>query len=195
MIFAWLLFFMPHLNIEIKARLTKKNEIIEVGQARSIDPDSIRKYLQDHDAKFIGTDEQTDTYFNVSNGRLKLREGIIENNLIYYNRSNQANPKSSHFQLIKLEHPKEIKEVLTQSCGIKIIVHKRREIFYIDNVKFHIDELEGLGSFVEIEAGDILADKTESELLEQCNFYMKEFGIKTNDLVAESYSDLLLNKG
>ena len=195
MIFAWLLFFMPHLNIEIKARLTKKNEIIEVGQARSIDPDSIRKYLQDHDAKFIGTDKQTDTYFNVSNGRLKLREGIIENNLIYYNRSNQANPKSSHFQLIKLEHPKEIKEVLTQSCGIKIIVHKRREIFYIDNVKFHTDELEGLGSFVEIEAGNILADKTEAELLDQCNFYMKEFGIRAIDLVAESYSDLLLNKG
>ena len=179
MIFAWLLFFMPHLNVEIKARST--------------DLKSIRKYLQDRHAKFLGTDEQTDTYFNVSNGRLKLREGIIENNLIYYNRSNQADPKSSHFQLVRLDQPKEIKEVLTQSCGIKIIVHKRREIFYIDNVKFHIDELDGLGSFVEIEAGNILADKTESELLEQCNFYMKEFGISANDLVAESYSDLLLS--
>lgn len=180
MIFAWLLFFMPHLNIEIKARST--------------DPGFIREYLLDHHAKFIGSDEQTDTYFNVSKGRLKLREGIIENNLIYYNRSNQADPKSSHFQLIKLEDPKAIKEVLSQSCGIKVIVHKKREIYYIENVKFHIDELEGLGTFIEIEAGNILADKTETELLEQCNFYMIEFKINTNDLVAESYSDLLLKQ-
>jgi Adenylate cyclase, class 2 (thermophilic) len=49
----------------------------------------------------------------------------------------------------------------------------------------------GLGSFIEIEAGNILADKTESQLLEQCNFYLKEFGIKEEDLVSESYSDIM----
>jgi adenylate cyclase class 2 len=73
-----------------------------------------------------------------------------------------------------------------------MIVRKKREIYYIGNVKFHIDEVPGLGSFIEIEAGNILADKTESELLEQCNFYLKEFGIKEEDLIAESYSDLLI---
>lgn len=172
-------FFMPHLNVEIKAKCA--------------DPDSIRKYLQHHHAKFIGTDDQIDTYFNVLNGRLKLREGNIENNLIYYNRSDRADPKSSRFQLIKFKHSGEIKEVLAQSCGIKIIVHKKREIYYINNVKFHIDLLEGLGSFIEIEAGNILADKNEAELSEQCNFYMKEFGINACDLIAESYSDLLMN--
>jgi predicted adenylyl cyclase CyaB len=180
MIFAWLLFFMPHLNVEIKAKCE--------------DPNSIRNYLQDHHAKFMGTDDQTDTYFNVSIGRLKLREGIIENNLIYYNRSNQADPKSSHFQLVKLDKPNEVKEILIKSCGIKVIVEKKREIYYIDNVKFHIDYLKGLGSFVEIEAGNILIDKSEKELLEQCNFYLKELGISTKDLIAESYSDLLLSK-
>lgn len=181
MIFAWLLFFMPHLNVEIKAKCS--------------DPVFIRQYLLHQNANFKGIDAQTDTYFNVPNGRLKLREGIIENNLIFYKRNNQPGPKNSHFHLVKVAYPIELKEVLEKSCGIKMIVKKQREIYYIDNVKFHIDELEGLGSFVEIEAGDILADKTESELLEQCNFYMKEFGIKANDLVAESYSDLLLNKG
>ena len=173
-------FFMPHLNVEIKAKCN--------------DSDFIRDYLLQHKAKFIGADEQTDTYFNVPNGRLKLREGNIENNLIYYNRSDQQDPKSSHFHLIKIDNPKELKEVLKQSCGIKVIVNKRREIYYIENVKFHIDQLDGLGSFVEIEAGNILADKSESELLEQCNFYMKEFGIKTIDLIADSYSDILLKK-
>ena len=172
------IFFMSHLNVEIKAIVN--------------DPSFVRNYLVNHNATFKGTDEQTDTYFNVTAGRLKLREGNIENNLIYYNRTNQAGPKSSHFNLVKIEDIKGLKDVLERSCGIKMIVRKKREIYYIDNVKFHIDEVPGLGSFIEIEAGNILAEKTESELLDQCNFYLKEFGIKEEDLVAESYSDLLM---
>ena len=169
---------MPFLNVEIKAR--------------SGSPGSVRKYLLDHDADFKGTDEQTDTYFNVSQGRLKLREGIIENNLIYYSRNDQAGPKSSQFQLVKVEDAKGLKEVLKNSLGVKMIVNKKREIYYIDNVKFHIDEVPGLGSFIEIEAGNVLAEKTEAELLRQCNFYLKEFGVKDDELVAVSYSDLLI---
>ena len=172
------IFFMPFLNVEIKAR--------------SGSPGSVRKYLLDHDADFKGTDEQTDTYFNVSQGRLKLREGIIENNLIYYSRNDQAGPKSSQFQLVKVEDAKGLKEVLKNSLGVKMIVNKKREIYYIDNVKFHIDEVPGLGSFIEIEAGNVLAEKTEAELLRQCNFYLKEFGVKDDELVAVSYSDLLI---
>ena len=173
------IFFMSHLNVEIKARCT--------------DPSFIRNYLVNNSADFKGVDEQSDTYFNVPDGRLKLREGKIENNLIFYNRNDQTGPKSSHFHLIKVEDAKGLKEVLGKSCGIKMIVRKRREIYYIDNVKFHIDELPELGTFIEIEAGNILANKTEAELLEQCNFYLNEFGIKEEDLVAESYSDMLMN--
>ena len=169
---------MAILNIEFKARATDlaaaENKLLQLGPV------------------FIGEDHQVDTYFNVPNGRMKLREGNIENNLIYYNRTNQAGPKSSHFNLVKIEDTKGLKDVLERSCGIKMIVRKKREIYYIDNVKFHIDEVPGLGSFIEIEAGNILAEKTESELLDQCNFYLKEFGIKEEDLVAESYSDLLM---
>ena len=168
---------MSHLNVEIKAR--------------TADPSFVRNYLIANDADFKGLDEQTDTYFNVSNGRLKLREGNIENNLIYYKRNDQAGPKNSNFNLVKVEDAKGLKEVLEKSCGIKMIVRKRREIYYIDNVKFHIDEVPGLGSFVEIEAGNIFVDKTEAELLEQCNFYLKEFGINEEDLIAESYSDMM----
>jgi len=169
---------MSYLNVEIKARCS--------------DPSFIRNYLKNNGADFKGVDEQTDTYFTVSNGRLKLREGNIENNLIFYNRSNQTGPKSSHFHLVKIEDAIGLKEVLERSCGIKMIVRKRREIYYIDNVKFHIDDVPGLGSFIEIEAGDVLANKTEAELLDQCDFYLKEFGTREEDLVAESYSDLLM---
>ena len=169
---------MSFLNVEIKARCT--------------DASFVRGYLLSANAEFKGTDEQTDTYFNVNEGRLKLREGNIENNLIFYNRNNQAGPKSSHFHLVKIEDAKGLKEVLENSCGIKMVVRKRREIYYIDNVKFHIDEVPGLGSFIEIEAGNILANKAETELLDQCNFYLKEFGTKEEDLIAESYSDMLM---
>ncbi len=95
---------------------------------------------------------------------MKLREGNIENNLIFYERTNQAGPKNSHFNLVKIEDAKGLKEVLRKSIGIKVIVKKKREIYYINNVKFHIDEVPGLGSFVEIEAGNILADHNRGRI-------------------------------
>ncbi|MBK9570243.1 MAG: class IV adenylate cyclase [Chitinophagaceae bacterium] len=97
-------------------------------------------------------------------GRLKLREGIIENNLIYYERTNQAGPKNSHFNLIAIEDAKGLKEALTKSIGIKVVVRKKREIYHIANVKFHIDDVPGLGSFVEIEAGNIRVSYSQEQL-------------------------------
>ena len=169
---------MSYLNVEIKAKCT--------------DAAFIRNYLLKAGADFKGVDEQTDTYFNVANGRLKLREGNIENNLIFYERSNQSGPKSSHFQLVKIEDANGLKEVLTKSNGIKVVVKKRREIYYIKNVKFHIDEVPALGSFIEIEAGNILADLSSDQLKEQCSFYISQFGIKKEDMIESSYSDMLL---
>ncbi len=171
-------FFMSYLNIEIKARCH--------------DPGKLREYLITHLARFVGIDLQTDTYFNVPKGRLKLRQGPIENTLIFYERDNQPGPKISHFNLVKVSDPDALKQLLENAYGINVIVVKKREIFYIGNVKFHIDELPGLGSFVEIEAGNVIADKSKEELRQQCDFYMNELGIKETDLVAESYSDLLV---
>ncbi|MBK5272950.1 MAG: class IV adenylate cyclase [Bacteroidia bacterium] len=168
---------MSYLNVEIKVKCN--------------DPSFIRNYLVSGGAEFRGVDEQTDTYFKVANGRLKLREGTIENNLIYYEREDQAGPKSSHFNLVKIEDAKGLKAVLAKSIGTKIIVKKKREIYYIRNVKFHIDEVAGLGSFVEIEAGNILVDMSQEQLKAQCDFYLHEFKIKDEDLVEVSYSDLL----
>ncbi|MEP6677266.1 MAG: class IV adenylate cyclase [Ferruginibacter sp.] len=166
-----------NLNVEIKARCN------EAG--------FVRAYLLQHGADFRGTDQQTDTYFTVSNGRLKLREGNIENNLIYYERNDQPGPKSSDFKLVKIEDAAGLKEVLTRSLGIKKIVQKQREIYFIENVKFHIDTVPGLGNFIEIEAGNLVTNKTKEELLEQCRFYLKEFNINDLDLVEGSYSDML----
>lgn len=169
---------MSFLNVEIKAKCS--------------DPSFIRQYLISKGADYRGTDEQTDTYFNVPNGRLKLREGNIENNLIFYERINQAGPKNSHFHLVKVEDTKGLKALLTKSNAVKAVVRKKREIYYINNVKFHIDEIPGLGSFVEIEAGNKLADLSEQQLREQCDFYLRELEINKSDLIDVSYSDMLL---
>jgi predicted adenylyl cyclase CyaB len=169
---------MPYLNVEIKARCTE--------------PAPIRNYLLSNQAEFKGTDEQTDTYFLVRQGRLKLREGNIENNLIYYERNDQSGPKKSQFSLVRVEDANGLKEALSKSIGIKTVVKKQREIYYIRNVKFHIDKVPGLGSFVEIEAGNHLADLSQEELKKQCDFYMNQFGIKENELIDVSYSDMLL---
>ena len=169
---------MSFLNVEIKARCHS--------------PERIRQYLIDHNAEFKGVDEQTDTYFDVPNGRLKLREGNIENNLIFYERDNQQGPKKSRFHLVKIENAQGLKDVLTKSNGIKTIVKKKREIYYIGNVKFHIDEVPGLGSFAEIEAGNVFADLSQDELQQQCDFYLGELGIRHEDLIENSYSDMLL---
>ena len=169
---------MPFLNVEIKARCPQ--------------PENVRRYLMDHKADFKGVDEQTDTYFNVVHGRLKLREGNIENNLIFYERQNQQGPKNSRFLLVKIEDAFGLKEVLAKSNGIKIIVKKRREINNISNVKFHIDEVPQLGSFMEIEAGNVIADFSKDQLQQQCDYYMRELGVREDDLVEDSYSDMLM---
>ena len=71
------------------------------------------------------------------------------------------------------------------------VVDKKREIYFIDNVKFHIDKVKGLGNFIEIEAIDKTGKIGKKKLLEQCNYYIKLFGIKNTDLLSNSYSDLL----
>ena len=170
-----------HNNIEIKARCA--------------DASFIRNYLQQHNAAFKGTDFQTDTYFNVNNGRLKLRQGNIENSLIYYNRENKAGPKLSEVTLYPVSNNSDVlKKALTQANGIKVEVKKKREIYFIDNVKFHIDEVEGLGSFVEIEAIDVDGSKGLELIQQQCDFYMNALQIKEEDLLTMSYSDMLLQR-
>lgn len=166
------------LNIELKARC--KN------------PDKIRGLLEEREADFKGTDHQIDTYFEIPEGRLKLREGTIENKLIFYKRENTPDAKPSNIELVPLENTTELKSLLTEALDIKVVVDKQREIYFIDNVKFHIDEVKNLGTFVEIEAIDRNENIGELTLRQQCTFYQKLFNITEEDLVAISYSDMLV---
>ena len=73
-----------------------------------------------------------------------------------------------------------------------VVVDKEREIYFIDNIKIHLDQVKGLGTFLEIEAQSEDGDKSEGLLNRQCVQLMDELGIRNEDLVNESYSDLLL---
>lgn len=171
---------MNHLNIEIKAKC--------------LDHEKIRDILISRNADFHGTDHQIDTYFNTNKGRLKLREGNIENFLIYYERENKEGPKQSDVMLFRTELGSSLKPILLNSCGVLAVVDKTREIYFIGNIKFHIDIVKDLGAFVEIEAIDKNGTIGKEKLLEQCNEYLKLFNIPQSDLISVSYSDLLLQK-
>jgi len=168
-----------HTNIEIKARCNNQ--------------ETIRNILKTGNADFKGTDRQIDTYFKVNSGRLKLREGTVENALIHYNREDKYDAKESDIILYQNSKNSLLKELLTRALGLLITVDKEREIYFIGNVKFHLDKVVGLGEFIEIEAiGNENADK--ENLMSQCKFYLNLFGINKEDLVPVSYSDLLIEK-
>src|SRR5690606_8351285 len=116
---------MSHINFEFKARAS--------------DIAALEQKLLELNPIYIGEDLQVDTYFNVEKGRLKLREGTIENSLIYYERSNIAGAKQSDVLLYPHTPEKVLKDILTKAHGILVIVHKTRSIYFIDNVKFHFD--------------------------------------------------------
>ena len=165
--------------------------IVEI-KARCTQAQRVRDYLRSHGADVRGIDHQTDTYFQVPHGRLKLREGSIENALIYYERADQESAKQSNVLLTKTPSDSALKAQLTQALGVLVVVKKQREIAFIDNVKFHIDHVEGLGHFVEIEAIDSEGTLGPERLRAQCQSFQNALGIQSHDLVAESYSDLLL---
>lgn len=169
-----------HINIEFKAKSTNH--------------DTIRNILKSKKADFKGIDHQIDTYFNVKKGRLKLRQGTIENSLIYYERTDDDQPKQSDVYLYRLKSVEgdNLKQVLTASLGIKVVVDKHREIYFIDNVKFHIDNVEQLGTFIEVEAIDEDGSIGKNKLIDQCDYYKSLFTINESDLISVSYSDLLL---
>ncbi|MCB2203229.1 CYTH domain-containing protein [bacterium] len=160
-------------------------------KARCADPDRIRALLEKRNAEFVGRDVQVDTYFPVEHGRLKLREGNIEHALIHYLRKNLAGSKTSHVQLYRPDPDPTLKEILVAALGVRVVVVKQRDIYFEDNVKIHIDQVEGLGDFLEVEAIQRTPEHSEDTLREQCNAYVSLFDIHEEDFIALSYSDLL----
>ncbi len=169
-----------HINIECKAIAKDLNLLQE--KLKTLNP------------KYIGLDHQVDTYFNSQIGRLKLREGTIENSLIHYVRNNTANAKQSDVLLYQHQPNKILKEILTVANGIKVVVDKQRHIYFVDNVKIHFDTVDQLGTFIEIEAIQMQANHTLQSLQEQCNWFINFFEILPHHFIAQSYCDMIMEK-
>lgn len=143
------------------------------------------------DVRDTGLEVQTDTYFRVPCGRLKLRE--IEGQpaaLIGYARPDHVGARLSNYHLVPVSDAAAMKTVLTDALGVRGVVAKRRRIWLWHNVRIHLDEVAGLGSFLELEA--VVASRAEeaaapAQLDEVCRL----LAIAPADHLAVSYADLL----
>lgn len=144
-------------------------------------------------ATFIGTLEQTDTYYRIPSGRLKKRECVGEpTEYIFYDRANRTRPKLSHFTIYSEQQAAE--RFGLQPLPVWLVVKKSRDLFMLGSVRIHLDKVEGLGSFIEFEAlvstsqniarcHEVIADLRES------------FGPMLGEPIACGYSDLLSREG
>jgi predicted adenylyl cyclase CyaB len=169
---------MKCLNFEFKARLNNEQQV--------------RAALKRLDARFVGTDHQIDTYFRVPSGRLKVREGRLENALIFYRRSNVRRARQARVEMMLLPRRNSLRAILARSLGILAVVDKRREIYFVKNVKIHLDRVHRLGKFLEVEA--ISRTDDVKKIRSQARQFQELFGVTAKDIVAESYSDLILAK-
>ena len=125
-------------NIEIKARV----EDVDVLKANA-------ETLSDTPVKVI---PQEDTFFNTEKGRLKLRVLAPDvGYLIYYERSDQDGPKRSDYHLAKTDDPENLKIALRLALGVRGVVRKTRNLYMVGQTRIHLDEVEGLGHFLELE--------------------------------------------
>ena len=135
--------------------------------------------------------EQRDTFFPAETGRLKLRrfrDGSGE--LIFYTRPNRAEPKESTFEKVPCPDPAALEAVLSSALGVRGVVAKNREVFRVGQTRVHLDEVEGLGSFLELEV--VLGDDESSEQGEGiARELLGRLEISADSLIANSYIDLL----
>jgi predicted adenylyl cyclase CyaB len=173
-------------NIELKARCDN------LAEARAVAERLATATLEQQ--------RQIDTYFARAVGRLKLRQiatlsGSIDAQLVWYRRADQTSAKASDYTLVSMPSTvaDSLKVALTFAYGVLVVVDKRREIFLHHNVRIHLDEVVGLGTFLEFEA--VLGPEIdESAGLAQIAGLRRDFSIEDSALIAGSYSDLLLSQ-
>jgi homotetrameric cytidine deaminase len=165
-------------NIEIKARDRDPQRRLELALALGADEQ--------------GVISQRDTYFDGARGRLKLREQEPgEDELIEYHRADEAEARTSSYRRVSVAAAAELGEALDAALGTLVVVTKRRRLLLLDNVRIHLDEVEELGNFVELEAV-AAADSDLAHERAQVGRLRDQLEIGADALIGESYSDLLL---
>ena len=164
-------------NIEVKARVR--------------DTDRLRRTVEELSDTPRTVIHQEDTFFHTPRGRLKLR--VLAPNsgeLIYYQRADSSGPKPSNYLIAATNDPDSLKALLVSCLGVRGVVRKQRLLYHVGNTRIHLDEVEGLGAFVELEV--VLGPgQSEEEGQAVADELMAKLGIEESDLIEGAYIDLL----
>ena len=164
-------------NVEIKARIDSIEALLPVAQA-----------LADGPPQKI---EQDDTFFACRQGRLKLRDfGTGHGELIHYRRADATGPKLSDYVRVPSDDPAALREALARAQGVIGRVRKTRVLLLAGQTRIHLDRVEGLGDFLELEV--VLRDgQTAQEGEAIAEALMAELGVGAAQRLAGAYLDLL----
>lgn len=166
-------------NVEIKARVSARTLAVLRERAAALaqgPPETL---------------QQRDTFFRVPSGRLKLREtdaGTAE--LIFYERPDRPGPKRSSYVCSPCPEPQSLLEALRAALGVRGVVEKRREVFLVGQARVHIDDVRGLGTYLELEVV-LRKDQTEAEGRAVATGILEALDVDTRQLVPVAYIDLL----
>jgi predicted adenylyl cyclase CyaB len=164
-------------NIEIKARLADPDRTARLAEALAESPPEVI--------------QQEDTFYYTPAGRLKLRVLAPDRGeLIYYERPDAEGPKASNYEIFRTQDPAGLKSLLSIALGVRGIVRKTRRLYVVGQTRIHLDAVEGLGDFLELEV--VLAEGQDpAEGVEIAGKLMGELGLRPGDLVQGAYIDLL----
>ena len=163
-------------NLEFKTRLDDPKAAL--ARARALG------------AELWGDLRQTDTYFNVPAGRLKLRETAGQQaELIVYERDEDAAERSSDYQVARTPDPAALLDVLTRALGVIAVVRKRRTLVTLDTTRIHLDNVEQLGGFLEVE---VIVGEDEAAAKARFDSLLAGLGYTLADGIRASYLDLTL---
>ncbi len=164
-------------NIEIKARVSHPGVLQQRAESLSDTPCEILS--------------QEDIFFNTPQGRLKLRVLAPDRGeLIYYTRENANGPKRSDYSIFRTSDPDTLKAVLAAAWGIRGVVKKVRRLYLAGQTRIHLDDVEGLGAFMELEVV-MQPDQSDAEGHTIARVLKDKLGIADADLIDVAYIDLL----
>jgi len=134
---------------------------------------------------------QEDTFFTCPQGRIKLRQlSADRGQLIYYQRQDIKGPKHSDYRIVETDKPGDLKTILAQAFGVRGVVRKTRYLFIVGQTRIHLDEVVGLGTFMELEVV-LRDDQTDVEGQRIAEGLMRELGVGPADLIDKAYMDLI----
>lgn len=160
-------------------------------KARCHDREAVLAAISRLHARDCGVEHQIDTYFSTGSYKMKLRESSRgEHRLIWYSREDSADSRKSTYRLMPVIDPQAKRRILALAMGVKQVVTKDRHLFLLGPARIHLDSVDELGSYLEFEV--VLSDAvSEAEGHRIVADLRRKLGVRDEDLVSRSYSDLV----